>query len=271
MASSAVLAGLVDFRRLDLLATGDTALHRLDARVKVIVALTLVVCVMSFGRYEVAALIPYFAVPIVVVAATGLPAGLIWRKVAAVIPIALLIGLPNALLDRGVVAGVGGLELAGGWVSMLSIVLRALLAAAAAIVLVAITGFPAICGALERLGVPQALAVQLLFLYRYLTVLGEEALRTTTARELRGGGRALSMRVYVSLAGRLLLRTWDRAERIHLAMCARGFTGEFPAGRDARFGWRETAGTAGACALLVLLRTHEPAQRLGAALVEILR
>lgn len=266
-----VITGPLDFRRLDLLAHGDSPLHRLDARAKVIVALAFVVGVMSFDRYAVAPLIPFFALPIVAVAAGGLPAAWLVRRIAIVIPIALLIALPNPLFDREALVRLGGIDVSGGWISLLSILLRALLATAAAIVLVAVTGFPAICGALERMGMPQPLAVQLLFLYRYLGVLGEEALRMTTARELRGGGRPLSIRLYGALVGRLLLRTWDRAERIHLAMRARGFTGDFRRGAASRIGWPEIACVVGGCGLVVLLRTQDATYWIGAAALGIFR
>jgi len=271
VSTPAVLASLLDFRRLDLLATGESALHRLDARAKVVTTLVFVVCVMSFGRHTVAPLLPFFVFPIAIIGAAGLPARLIWRKIVLVLPIALLIGLPNALFDREALLDVGGVGVSGGWISMLSIVLRAMLAAAASIVLVAITGFPAICGALERIGMPRPLAVQLLFLYRYLAVLGEEAMRMATAHELRSSGQPMSIRLYGALIGRLLLRTWDRAERIYLAMCARGFTGDFRTGQSSRFGWPEIAYVAGWCGLFLLLRMQDVTHWLGAATLGALR
>jgi cobalt/nickel transport system permease protein len=47
-----------------------------------------------------------------------------------------------------------------------------------------------------------------------------------TAREARGGRGSPTLAVYGSLAGHLLLRAFERAERIHRAMRARGFDGE---------------------------------------------
>jgi cobalt/nickel transport system permease protein len=267
VSASAVLARVLDFRRLDQLATADTYVHRLDARAKVIVTLAFIVCVMSFGRYEISRLLPFFAFPIVIVGAARLPATTIVHKALLVLPVALLIGVPNPLFDREPLSSVAGVAVSGGWISMVSIVLRALLAAIASIVLVAVTGFPAICGALERLGMPRPLAVQLLFLYRYLGVLGEEAMRMTAAHDLRSNGRTLSIRTYGTLIGRLLLRTWDRAERIYLAMCARGFTGDFRSGVTTRFGWPEVAFVMGWAALFLLLRTHDVAQWLGSAVL----
>ena len=270
MSAPAVLASLLDFRRLDQLATADSAVHRIDARAKVIVTLAFIVCVMSFGRHEIARLLPFFAFPILIIMLAQLPAALLLRKTVLVLPVALLIGLPNPLFDRDVLLQVGGVNISGGWVSMLSIALRALLAAAASVVLVAVTGFPAICGALEQLGMPRPLAVQLLFLYRYLGVLGEEALRMEYAYHLRSNGRSLSIGDYGRVAGRLLMRTWDRAERIYLAMCARGFTGEFITGVPTRFGATECLFVVAWCALFAVLRTQDVAQRLGTAVIGVL-
>ncbi|HEX7374875.1 MAG TPA: cobalt ECF transporter T component CbiQ [Steroidobacteraceae bacterium] len=271
MSAPAILGSLLDFRRLDQIATGDSTVHRLDARAKVLVTLVFILCVMSCGRYEVARLLPFFAFPIVVVASAGIPASVVWRQSLLVLPVALLVGLPNPIFDRAALLQVDGLAISGGWVSMLSIVLRSLLAAAASVVLVAVTGFPAICGALERLGMPRPLAVQLLFLYRYLGVLGAEALRMNSAYELRSNGHALTLRHFGSLTGRLLLRTWERAERVYLAMCARGFTGEFTSGRPTRFGAAEWLYLGGWCALFILLRTQDLVARLGAAVLGGLR
>lgn len=75
------------------------------------------------------------------------------------------------------------------------------------------------------------------------------------ARELRTfSGRGRGLRAYSALVGSLLLRTWDRAERIHMAMLSRGFNGQFHVRREGRIGRAELIFTAGWCALFVLFR-----------------
>ena len=77
---------------------------------------------------------------------------------------------------------------------------------------------------MERLGAPDVFATQLLFLYRYIFVLGEEAMSMTRARALRSfGGRGMGMRVYGLMLGHLLLRTYDRAQRVYLRHAQPGF------------------------------------------------
>jgi cobalt/nickel transport system permease protein len=255
---------ILDFRRLDHLATGGTALHRLDARAKVLATLAFTLSVVSFERYALAALFPFFLYPAVILALSGLPVGYFARKVALVLPFALAVGMLNPLFDREVMVRLGPFGIPGGWISCASIVVRTILTVSAALLLVGVTGFPEICRALERLGMPRAFAVQLLFLYRYIFVLTEEGARSSRARELRSfGGKGEGIRSYGSMVGNLLLRTWLRAERIHMAMLARGFTGEFHARRPSRFGGRELSFLLGWSALFLLLRLRNVPQLLG--------
>lgn len=264
MSAPALLGSLLNFRSLDRLAAGDSGLHRLDARAKLLVALGFIVSVMSHERHAVAALLPYLVYPLALLAAARLPPAFLLRRLALVLPLALLIGLPNPWFERQPLWAWGGLELSGGWLSLLSIVLRTLLAASAALLLVAVTGFPALCTAARALGLPQPLVVQLQFLYRYLTLLAEEALSLSRARELRADGRALALREGAALLGSLLLRSWSRAERIHGAMCARGYAGRLPDGHPPHFGAADWAWLLGWCGVFLLLRTQDPVQALGA-------
>ena len=93
----------------------------------------------------------------------------------------------------------------------------------------------------------------------------------TVAREQRGGSRPLSIRLYGTLVGRLLLRTWDRAENIYLAMCARGFTGDFRSGQPSRLGGPDIAYAAGWCGFFVLFRTQDVTHWLGTAALGLLQ
>jgi cobalt/nickel transport system permease protein len=260
----AIDGNLLDFKRLDLLAMGESSIHRLDPRAKVLTTLVYILCVVSFGRYELAAMLPFLLYPVVLLSLADLPAGYIARKAAVVIPFAVMVGLFNPFFDRQVVMQLGSLDVWGGWVSCASIVVRALLTAGAAIVLVAVTGFPALCAALERLGMPRVFAVQLLFLHRYIFVLTDEGGRVARARQLRScGNKGLGLHHFGSLVGHLLLRTWERAERIHLAMLARGFTGELHTRRQGHFGGREFAFLLGWSSLFVFLRFNNLPQLLG--------
>ena len=257
-------SAVLDLKRLDLLANGNSTIHRLDARAKVLVTLVFVICVVSFSRYELTSLFPFFIFPVVMISLSGLSPLFILRKITLLCPFVLAVGIFNPVFDREVLIQLGPLGISAGWISFASIVVRSILTVGAAFILVGVTGFTAVCQALERMGMPQVFAVQLLFLYRYIFVLAEEGGRASRARELRSCGRkGLGIDSFSSLVGHLLLRTWQRAERIHMAMLARGFTGEFHAYRQSCFGKAELWFVLGWATLFIILRTQNVSRFLG--------
>ena len=261
----AIDGSFLDFKQLDLLAMQQTTIHRLDPRAKVLTTVIFIICVVSFGRYEISAMLPFLIYPVVLMTVGDLPGGYLLRKILIVIPFALVIGIFNPVFDRQVIMQFGTFEIWGGWISCISILMRALLTTSVALILIAVTGFPATCEALEKLGMPKVFAVQLLFLYRYIFVLTDESVRTSRARQLRTFGRqGLGIRQFGAIIGHLLLRTWSRAERIHMAMLARGFSGEFhTTRRQSRFGREEIVFTGGWVAFFVFFRVYNAPLLLG--------
>jgi cobalt/nickel transport system permease protein len=252
---SAVATGLATLDRLDRLARADTPVHRVDPRAKVVVTAVFVVCVVSFGKYEVLALLPFVIYPVVIAAEGDLPYGFLGRILLAVAPFALLMGAFNPWFDRTVAVQIGDFTVSGGWISYASILLRFLLTVSAALVLTATTSFNGVCLALGRLHVPDVFVTQLLLLYRYLFVLGEEAQRMGQARRLRSvGRRGMGLRIYGQMLGQLLLRTFARAQRIYVAMKCRGFDGQVRIARELRFRTADVFFVAGWSAVFVALR-----------------
>lgn len=263
--------GIYDIGRLDELASRDTFLHRLDPRAKVLTTAVFLVCVVSFGKHDLAQMLPFLLFPVVTIAAGDLPVGFLVRKLIAVAPFAVLVGAFNPLLDRTVVAEVAGVAVSGGWVSFASIMVRFVLTTMAALALVATTGMMGVCAALRRLGTPEVLVTQLLLLYRYLFVLGEETMRMARARHARSvGSRGMGMSVYANMLGHLLLRTYARAARVYRAMLARGFDGRVRTVRALSFTARDAAWTLGWSAAFVLFRAYDIPLALGRAITEVL-
>ena len=81
----------------------------------------------------------------------------------------------------------------------------------------------------------------------------------------------MGIRVIGSLVGQLLLRTLDRAHRIHLAMLCRGFDGEVRLLRPLKFTGMDLAYTLGWSALFVIMRLYDIPQSLGTIIMELLR
>lgn len=259
-----IATAFFDLGRLDRLAHADTPMHRLDPRAKLLATLIFLVCVVSFDRYAVAGLLPFLLYPVVVIALAELPVGYLLKKVLLVAPLALLVGIANPWFDSAPLLRLDGITLSGGWVSYLSILLRFALTVTAALVLIATTGFHGVCVALRRIGVPAAMTVQLLLAYRYLFVLASEGARMVRARSLRSFRRqGEGLTPYASLVGHLLLRTIDRAQRVHRAMLARGFSGELHSPTPLRFRPRDTLFLLGWSGAFLLFRLVNLPQWLG--------
>lgn len=266
-----IAGAFTDLNVLDLLSTGDTAAHRLDPRAKLLTVLLFIVSVVSFDRYEISGLLPYFFFPAVMIPLAGIPPRYLLGKCLALLPLAVLIGAFNPLFDRQPLVFLGPVALSGGMVSFLSILIRFSLTVLAAFILVAVTGFTGVCLALERFRVPRVFCVQLMLLYRYIFVLSGEASRMARAREMRSRGpKGTGILVFGSLVGHLLLRTWDRAQRVHMAMLSRGFTGEFHIRRPLKFTARDAAFTSGWCSLFLLFRLVDLPRLAGSLLTGVL-
>ncbi|ALC15429.1 cobalt ABC transporter, permease protein CbiQ [Desulfuromonas soudanensis] len=261
-----------DIGTLDTLAGGDTPLHRLDPRAKLVTTLVFVVTVVSFGRYQIAALLPFALFPMALILRGELPAGYLGKKLLIAAPFAFFVGILNPWLDPAPLLHFGGVTVSGGWVSFASILLRFGLTVSAALVLIATTSFAGVCMALEKLGAPKIFALQLLFLYRYLFVLVDEGQRLVRARALRSfAGRGMGMKIFGHLIGQLLLRTVDRAQRIHLAMLCRGFDGDIRLLRRSHIGRPEVIFTLGWSAAFIALRLFNLPHLLGTLLTELFR
>jgi len=265
-------AAFFDIGALDTLAGGETCIHRLDPRAKVVTTLVFLLCVVSFGKYEISGLLPFIIYPLVLITLGQLPTGFLLKKLLIVAPFAFFIGVFNPILDTDILFHLGPLAISGGWVSFTSILLRFSLTISVALILIATTSFSGVCMALGKLGAPRVFVVQLLLLYRYLFVLVDEGIRMVRARSLRSfGKRGMGMTVFGHMLGQLLLRTLDRAQRIHLAMCCRGFTGEIHLLQHYRLGRAEVFFVLGWSSIFALLRFNNIPQLLGQLIMESLR
>ncbi|MBF0468687.1 MAG: cobalt ECF transporter T component CbiQ [Desulfamplus sp.] len=291
---------LFDIFYMDTLAAGDTWLHRLDPRAKVLTTLIFVATVVSCGKYEVSMLIPFILYPVFMVTLANLPILYIIKKMALLMPFAFFIGIFNPLMDKNIIARIdltgivvwietiglnnimglidfnglkgitGTIDVSGGWISFFSIMMRFCLTVGAALILICTTGFDSVCMALQRFGVPGPFIVQLMFLYRYMFVLIDEASRMLRARALRTFDTGnIKHNLFGQMIGQLLLRTLDRAQRIHLAMCCRGFDGHVRMVRKMNFGMTEILFVAGWSLVIVTFRMYNIPVKIGTLISEI--
>jgi cobalt/nickel transport system permease protein len=216
--------------------------HELDARVKFVLTLAFIV---TCSLTPVAAWPAYVLLGAIVLSVeilSGLGVTYVLKRAALALPFALA-AFPVIFTAEGrelFSISMGALSLQAtveGLERFASIVLKSWLSVQAAIVMAASSPFPELLQAMRAVGVPRMLVAMFGLMWRYLFVLVDEALRLMRARAARSGhasepgarpgGSALwRARVAGGMAGSLLLRAFERSERIYAAMLARGYDGE---------------------------------------------
>jgi len=218
-------ARLHNIRALENLSAGRTAVHRLHPLVKLLSAFAFIVFTASFGRYDFLRLAPYLFYPFVMMALAELPYRLLLPRLLIALPFCLFAGIFNVFLDRGAAVAVGNIQISFGTLSLATILLKMYLCVMAALLLVATTPFTELTAQLRRMHIPAVFVMVFEMTYRYIAVLLEEVHSMATAYRLRSGcKKALEMRHMGPFIGQLMLRGFDRAERIHAAMCCRGYS-----------------------------------------------
>jgi cobalt/nickel transport system permease protein len=253
---------------LDTLSYKDTFIHRVDPRIKLFTTLAFILCVVSFPKHEVFKLIPFFLFPVFILSVGNIPLKFILKKLLVVSPFVLFVGIFNPVFDTGPMYSINGFVISKGWVSFFSIMLRFILTISAALLLIATTSFMGLCLALERLRIPRVFAIQLLFLYRYLFVLAEETMRIVRAVNMRTFDRKnFNIKLFISIAGMLFMKTVERSERIYQAMCSRGFDGEIRLLKRYRINFTDTVFALATITVFIILRKYDITTILGGLLV----
>ncbi|HUG07532.1 MAG TPA: cobalt ECF transporter T component CbiQ [Acidimicrobiia bacterium] len=208
-----------------------SAIHRLAPEAKLVATFGFVICVAITPREAVWAFGGYAAVVATLAVLARVPPGFLALRLTAVAPF-VIFALFIPFIASGDRIEVWGLEVSvqGLW-GMWNVLAKAILGASASIVLTATTEIPDIIRGLGVLRVPALFTSIAMFMVRYLELIADELRRTRVAMTSRGyDPRWLGQaRPIASSAGALFVRSYERGERVHEAMLARGFTGTMPA------------------------------------------
>lgn len=227
---ASITDAIFNIRQMDELASKDTAVHQVHPLAKIIVTMTFLITVVSFDKYSISGLLGLVVYPLILMSMAELPLKVILKRLLVLEPFVLGIGIFSPFFDPNTII-IGPLTLSAGWVTLLSILIKGSLTITAGLILIATTGIDRIAEGLRMLKVPRILVLQILLTYRYVLVLIEELSRMTRAYYLRApADRGIQRNVWGSFVGQLLLRTYDRAQRIYVSMTLRGFRGEYHIG-----------------------------------------
>jgi len=212
---------------------GDPAspIHRLDPRAKIVglAGVTVVAVSTPLHAWPAFAACALALAAIAAVARVG-PA-VVWSRVRMILPLVVFVAAFVPFVRGGPEVEVGPLSLSeAGLATFMLVAAKATIGAVGAVLLGATTSFPDILHGLERMRTPRLLTVIAGFMYRYVFVIADEARRMRAALAARAyRPRHLGQ---VATLGRmvtgLFLRSYERGERVYLAMVARGYAGTMP-------------------------------------------
>jgi cobalt/nickel transport system permease protein len=210
-----------------LYITGTSAIHRLPAQVKIVVSLLFVLVVVATPPRLMIAFAGYAVVVAALVGVAGLPTLTFLRRMTIELPF-LVFAFTLPFVGQGARVDIGPMAVSepGLWAAW-NIVAKATLGTAMAVLLASTTPAADLVGGLARLRLPAVLVLIAGFMVRYAEVVVAEVSRMRTAMASRGFS-ARRLRAWPMLAqgiGALFIRTYERGERVQVAMAARGFDG----------------------------------------------
>lgn len=213
-----------------LYVDGTSAIHRLAPEAKVLALVGFVVAVAVTPRSEVWAFGVYASAIWSIVLIARLPVTTVLRRLLILIPFVIFAVL-IPIIGGGEQVSVLGISLSvdGLWATW-NILAKASIGATASIVLSSTTRVPDVLSGLTTLRVPRVLVAIIAFMMRYLDLLVQQLgrMRTSMTARCHDPRWLWQVKPIASSAGALFVRSYERGERVHQAMLARGYTGTMP-------------------------------------------
>jgi cobalt/nickel transport system permease protein len=211
-------------------STGKSFIHGLDPRIRIIVAALFSVVVAT--STNLLALIPALAVSLLLIVLTKLPTRKVFYRLLLVNGLILFLWLLLPFTFKGeqlfTIGPLVGTKEGVMYASQITLKCNAILLAM--IALLATIPIFTLGHAMNQLYFPEKLIHLFLFTYRYIHVIFQEYHRLINAMRIRGFIPQTNLHTYRSyayLVGMLLVKSYDRAERVHKAMLCRGFSGKY--------------------------------------------
>ncbi|GAA1476308.1 cobalt ECF transporter T component CbiQ [Nocardioides aestuarii] len=209
---------------------GHSVVHRAQPHHKILALLGFVLLVVATPREWFAAYLLHLSLLLVVIAASRVPVTYLLKRLVVEVPFVVFALLMPFIAHGPQVEVLGVAVSEPGLLAAWGLLVKGTLGVLASLTLAATTEPQDVLRGLERLRMPQ-LVVQIMgFMIRYLDVVSGELSRMLTAMRSRGCDprRPRHWPALARSLGALFIRSYERGERVHLAMLSRGYTGRLP-------------------------------------------
>lgn len=214
---------------------GTSPVHRLPSEVKIVAAFLGVACVVATPREAFAVFGGYLLLLASIWVLAGIPLGWIARRSLIEAPFVVLAVLLPFTGGDPHVTWLGMTLSEPGLLAAWNILIKGTLGVLTSLTLAATTPLRELLLGMQRLHAPSLVVTIATLMLRYVDVIAGEARRMRLARISRGHDPRFLWQAGATArgVGSLFIRSYERGERVHLAMLARGWTGDMPRLSDA--------------------------------------
>ena len=236
---------------IDKYCKSDGPIYRLDPRVKIICAIAYILSVVLTPPTAISQFALFLVIVLVTILLSQVPLGYVLRRSLVIFPFVLMVVVFIPFLKKGEAGGSYG----GLWV-VWNVIVKSWLSVLAMILLGSTTDFQLLLKGLEKLHIPKIFLMTLAFMYRYIFIIVDEAMRMERAHRSRYFGGQILRQIHIigNIIGLLFIRAYERGERIYQSMCARGFDGEIKTLSQLKFKQQDIVYTSLFLAAIVLIK-----------------
>ncbi|MCM1985584.1 MAG: cobalt ECF transporter T component CbiQ [Methanococcoides sp.] len=217
------------YPEIDKYAELDSLIHRFDPRAKIITFTLLIFSFVFIEDIRIAFVSLLFSFFILLV--SRIPFGFIFNRMkpGLIFVMPFLIVMPFAL-DGNVLYSYNGISISydGLYYGSL-VVIRAATSIMLTLIMLGTTKMDTTMKSLHSLKVPSPFVQTLMFSYRYIFVFIDEFLSMWTSMKAKGfkvKANKHSLSIIGNIVGMILVRSYERAERVYHSMASKGYTGE---------------------------------------------
>ena len=201
---------------IDTYADLNTPLHKLNAKTKIILLFAILLLIIFSPIRHFTLFLFYGLAVAALIYLSRVPLRFIFKRVAEIAPFIIIISISTLFKKQG-------------YILFLNCTVKAILAIVLILIASSTTRFSHLLETLRQFKVPNIFIHLLSFMYRYSFLLEDEFLRISRAyqsRNINNKDNFSKVKILSNILGTIFIRTYERAERVYLAMCSRGYDNE---------------------------------------------
>jgi len=211
----------------------NSLIHRLDPRTKIITIVIFIFAVITTPTLSVISFTGYAFLLMVIILISKIPPIFVFKRSLIVFPFVFMVAFFIPFFKEGEVIrsySLGVFDFTVTYDGLLifwNVLIKSYLSVLCVIVFMASTRLPVFLKGLAALKIPQLFIMIISFMYRYIFVITDELMKMKQAKDSRTikCSKLYNIKVLANMIVTLFIRSYERAERVYLAMCSRGFNG----------------------------------------------